>query len=260
MPMRPMRSGVHLRPRHQVVDARLGGHFVVRPRGNALDVHGRAPSGRVYQQQRPAVLQHLPAAEEDLLGEGVGAADEEDRGPLAGGRVLGVAEVAVVLLVAAAHGDHLHGRLVQRRGRAEVRLAHLEPLRPDVVLLDGEKRVGHAVVLVRVEEELHGGVFVPLGQRLPGQVLGPPGHVEPGALPALLVAGLDVAAQPRDVEDVAAPLLGFGHESKGMRAHDVVGEEKVDHDVSVGPPAQGLSGRLRSRGRAGPFWFTYGSP
>ena len=225
--------------------------------------------GRVHQQQRPAVLQHLPAAEEDLFGEGVGAADEEDRGPLARRGVLGVAEVAVVLLVAAAHRDDLHGRLVQRRGGAEVRLGHLEALGPDVVLGDGEERVGHAVILVGVEEELHGGVVVPLGQCLPCHVLGPPGHVEPGALPALLVAGLKVAAQPRDVEDVAAALLGFRHEPERVRAHDVVGEEKIDHDVSVGPPARepsgwvfnGSPGILRARslpGRAGLFRLTTG--
>ena len=228
--------GVHLRPGPQVVDAGPGGDLVVRPGRDPLDVHGRAPSRGVHQQQRPAVLQHLPAAEEDLLGEGVGAPHEEDRGPLARGRVPGVAEVAVVLLVAASDAHDLDGRIVERRGRPEALLRLPEPLRLDVVLRDGQEHVRHAEVLVGVEEGLPGRAFMARGQRFPGPGLGLAGQTEPRLLPRALVAGVEAPAQARDVEHVAASLLGFGHESKRLGAHDLGGKEEVDHVTSPRPP------------------------
>ena len=176
------------------------------------------------------MLQHLPAAEVDLFGEGVGAADQKNGGPFPGRRVLRVAEVAVVHFVAAAHADDLHGRLVQRRGLPEARLRQLEPLRLGVVLGNGQEHVGHAEVLVGLEEELYGRVLVPFGQSLPGVIFGPPGQIEPGPLPSLPVVGVEVAAQARDVEHLAAPLLGLGHEPKRLGAHGVGGKEKVDHE------------------------------
>ena len=56
----------------------------------------------------------------DRFVEAVGAADQEYRRPFARRRVARMAEIAVIFLVAAFHGDHLDGGCVQRGGGAVV--------------------------------------------------------------------------------------------------------------------------------------------
>jgi hypothetical protein len=66
-------------------------------------------------------------------------------------------------------------------------------------------------------------------ERRRGLRLGFLGEPDPALLPPLLVAGLDGAAKPRDVEHVAATLLRLGDEPEHLRAERMGRLEKVEH-------------------------------
>ena len=165
----------------------------------------------------------------NFLGKGVGAADEEQRRPLARLRVARMAEITVIDLVAASDLDHLDGRIVQRRGGAEVFLAFPETGRLFVVAVDPQEDVGHAPVLVGGEEIFHGRAFVPVGEAFFRPRLGIFGLSDPGLFPARQVARLDLPAHARDLEHVAAALAGLGDQPQGLRAHALRGEKEIDH-------------------------------
>src|SRR5262249_31032848 len=120
----------------------------------------------------------------------VRAAEKENPRPRTGLRILRMAEVAVVFLVAAADANDFDRRQRQLGRGAEVLLRLQEPLLLALHLRRGQENVRHAIVLVGLKNVAARGLAMPAERPSARRGLRAFSQVEPAALPSFHIPGI----------------------------------------------------------------------
>src|SRR5688572_4538804 len=127
-------------------------------------------------------------------------------------------EVAFILFSAAADGNNFDGRRMQLCAGTKTFLSFAEAFCFAVVFVVGEKHIGHAVVLIGMKKIISCGDLSSSPQGFSGARFGPLCQLQPAFFPALFISRLDVPAEARDIEQIAAALLRLRHESQCLAA------------------------------------------
>ena len=93
-----------------------------------------------------------------------------------------------------------------------------------VILLIGEKHIGHAVILVGVEKVISRSDLSSGRQGFCGARFGLFCQLEPAFFPTLFISGFDISTGSSDIEQIAAALLRLRHQSQSLAAKRFCGK------------------------------------